>query len=219
MFESGILSNIRFGVFCLLMSATMLTHSQDQAPVPGQDQVPVPGQGQVPVLRTTPGESTIKFKVKASVELVGTFEKWHAKLVFKSTDVSTGVLNVYIEADSVHTGSGMKDGKLKGKDFFDVKNYPLITFHSDKIVQTGPNTFDLPGTFTIRGVSKPETVTFTLTGTRGSGSGDLTGTMAFDRRDYGMNKGIPFVTIADRVEVTLNLKVKRVSGPPLVFKQ
>ena len=34
-----------------------------------------------------------------------------------------------------------------------------------------------------------------------------------------MNKGIPFVTIADRVEVTVNLKAKRISGPPLVLKQ
>ena len=76
----------------------------------------------------------------------------------------------------------------------------------------------MPGTFTIRGVSKPETLTFTLTG-KGTGSGEVKGTMAFDRKDYGMNKGIPFVKIADRVEVTVNLKGKRVSGPPLVFKQ
>lgn len=43
--------------------------------------------------------------------------------------------------------------------------------------------------------------------------------MAFDRRNYGMNSGIPFIRIADRVEVTVDLKGKRVSGPPLVFKQ
>jgi polyisoprenoid-binding protein YceI len=112
----------------------------------------------------------------------------------------------------------MKDGKLKNKDFFDVKENPLITFHSDKVVQTGPTTFDLPGTFTIRGVSRPETLTFTLSG-KGTGEGEIKGTMAFDRKDYGMTKGIPFVTIADRVEVTVDLKGKRVSGPPLVFKQ
>jgi polyisoprenoid-binding protein YceI len=140
-------------------------------------------------------------------------------MTFTSPDVTTGVLDIKIQADSVDTGSGMKDGKIKSKDFFDVENDPLITFHSDKIVQTGPTTFDLPGTFTIRGVSKTETLTFTVTGTRGSGSGDIKGTMAFDRKDYGMNKGIPFVKIADRVEVTVDLKVKRVSGPPLVFKQ
>ena len=43
--------------------------------------------------------------------------------------------------------------------------------------------------------------------------------MAFDRKDYGMNSGIPFIKIADRVEVTVDLHVKRVSGPPLTFKQ
>ena len=43
--------------------------------------------------------------------------------------------------------------------------------------------------------------------------------MAFDRKDYGVNNRIPFVKIADRVEVTVDLKAKRVSGPALVFKQ
>src|SRR6266403_21592 len=38
-------------------------------------------------------------------------------------------------------------------------------------------------------------------------------------KDYDMNAHIPFVRIADRVEVTVDLKAKRVSGPPLVFKQ
>ena len=43
--------------------------------------------------------------------------------------------------------------------------------------------------------------------------------MVFDRKDYGMNKGIPFVHIGDSVDVIVDLKGKRVSGPPLVFKQ
>jgi polyisoprenoid-binding protein YceI len=179
---------------------------------------PLFGQDTVPVFAVTPEESTVKFYVKASVALVGTFEKWDATLTFTSPDVTTGVLDIKIQADSVHTGSGMKDGKLKSKDFFDAKQNPLITFHSDKIVQTSPTTLDMPGTFTIRGVSKPETLTFTVTG-QGTGSGEIKGTMAFDRKDYGMNKGIPFVTIADRVEVTIDLKGKRVSGPPVEFKQ
>ena len=51
------------------------------------------------------------------------------------------------------------------------------------------------------------------------GTGTVKGTMAFDRKDYGMNKGIPLVKIADRVEVSVDLKGKRVSGPPVVFTQ
>jgi polyisoprenoid-binding protein YceI len=67
-------------------------------------------------------------------------------------------------------------------------------------------------------VTKAESLTLTLSG-KGTGSGAIKGTMAFDRKDYGMNSGIPFIKIADRVEVNVDLKAKRVSGPPVVFEQ
>lgn len=112
----------------------------------------------------------------------------------------------------------MKNGKLKDKDFFDVKENPVISFKSTKVVQTGNTTFDIPGIFTIRGVSKPETLKLTVSGA-GTGSGEIVGTMAFDRKDYGMNKNIPFMKIADRVEVSVDIKAKRVSGPPVALKK
>ena len=174
-------------------------------------------RAQVPVFKIMKEDSSVKFSVKASVAINGTFDKWDAALTFTSTDVKTGVLDIKVQADSIDTGSGMKDDKLKGKDFFDVKETPLITFLSKKIVQTGPHTYDVQGDFTIRGVSKPETLTLTVSG-EGTGSGEVKGTMAFDRKDYGMTKNIPFVKIADTVEVTVDLKGKRVSGPPLNFK-
>jgi polyisoprenoid-binding protein YceI len=180
--------------------------------------LPPPTQAQVPVFVVTPGTSTIKFNVKASVPIAGNFDKWDATLTFKSPDVTTGVLDIKIQAATVNTGSGMKNDKLKSKDFFDVENDPLITFKSTSIVQTGPATFDIPGTFTIRGVSKPETLKLTVSGI-GTGTGAITGTMAFDRKDYGMNSGIPFIKIADRVEVDIDLHAKRVSGPPVNLKQ
>jgi polyisoprenoid-binding protein YceI len=175
-------------------------------------------QAQVPVFAITPEESTVQFSVKASVAIVGKFEKWDATLTFPSTDATSGVLEIKIYADSVNTGSGMKDDKLKGKDFFNAKDDPYITFKSNKTVQTGPTTFEMQGTFTIRGVSKPETLNFTVTG-KGTGAGEIKGTMAFDRKEFGMNSGIPFIKIADRVEVTVDLIAKRVSGPALDFKQ
>jgi polyisoprenoid-binding protein YceI len=175
-------------------------------------------QAQGPVFTITQEQSTVQFSVKASVAIVGKFDKWDATITFPSTDATSGVLDIKIYADSVNTGSGMKDDKLRSKDFFNAKGDPYITFHSTKIVQTGPTTLDVPGTFTIRGVSKPETLSFTITG-KGTGAGEIKGTMAFDRKEFGMNSGIPFIKIADRVEVTVDLKGKRVSGPPLVFKE
>jgi polyisoprenoid-binding protein YceI len=149
--------------------------------------------------------------VSASVAIAGTFDKWDASLTFTSPELMSSILDIKIQAASVNTGSGMKDGKLKV-----VKDNPRITFHSTKVVQTGPDTVEFDGNFTIRGVTKAEKLTFAITG-KGTGAGSITGTMAFDRKDYGMNSGIPFIKIADRVEVNVDLKGKRVSGPPVVF--
>jgi polyisoprenoid-binding protein YceI len=176
-----------------------------------------PAQG-VPVFEIIKADSSIKFNVKASVPIAGNFEKTDASLTFTSPELATAVLDIKIQAASVNTGSGMKDSKLKSKDFFNAEHDPLITFHSTKLTQTGPDTIEIDGDFTIRGVTKPEQLIFTITG-KGTGEGEITGTMAFDRKDYGMNSGIPFIKIADRVEVIVDLKGKRVSGPAVVFKE
>jgi len=193
----------RLTFICMLLSALLPSISRAQG---------------VPVFEITPVESSILFEVDASVAIKGKFDKWNATLTFASPEVTSGVLAVQIQAATVDTGSGLKNSKLKGPDFFDVANNPLITFKSTKLVQTGPNTFEVDGNFTIRGVTNTEKLTLTVSG-KGTGSGEIRGIMAFDRKNYGMNSGIPFIRIADRVQVTVALKAKRVSGPPVVFKQ
>ena len=179
---------------------------------------PAQGPSGEPVFKVAPVESSIKFNVQASLALEGTFDKWDARLTFASSDVTSAKLEINIQAASVNTGSGMKNNKLKGKDFFYVEENPLITFASNKVAQTGPTTFEVDGDFTIRGVTKPEKLLLTVMG-KGTGEGTIQGTMAFDRKDYGMNKGIPFIKIADRVEVKVDLKATQVSGPRLVYKE
>jgi polyisoprenoid-binding protein YceI len=196
------LRGMRVAILCLLASTVFPSAIQAQA---------------VPVFEITPVESWIKFDVKASMDIAGKFDKWDATLTFTSPDETTGVLEIKIQADSVDTGSGMKNGKLKGKDFFDVEQNPVITFKSTKLVRTGHDTYEVDGDFTIRGVSNPEKLTLIVSG-RGTGSGEIKGKMVFNRKDYGMNKGIPFIKIADHVEVNFHLKGKRVSGPPLLDK-
>jgi polyisoprenoid-binding protein YceI len=193
------LLRMRLTVFFLLASAVFPSVSRAQAPV----------------FEITPVNSWIKFDVKASVDIAGKFDKWDATLTFTSPDETTGVLEITIQANSVDTGSGMKNGKLRGKDFFDVQNNPVITFKSTKILRTGHDTYEVDGDFTIRGVSNPEKLTLVVSG-RGTGSGEIKGKMVFNRKDYGMNKGIPFISIADHVDVNFHLKGKRVSGPPLL---
>lgn len=196
--------------------------SQTQQPVPTASVNSGPQQSlsnhghAAPVFVITPAGSSITFHVKASVAVAGKFDKWHATLTFPSAHAAAGVLDIKVQADSVDTGSGLKNGKLKSKGFFDVKENPWITFRSTKIMPSGPHAFEVDGDFTIRGVSNPEKMTLTIYRTA-SGSGEINGAMVFNRKDYGINGSIPFIKIADHVDVKFHLKVKHVSGPSLGF--
>jgi polyisoprenoid-binding protein YceI len=177
--------------------------------------IPAASEAQTaPTFAVIRDQSSVKFFVKASVSVTGTFDSWNARLTFASDDPASGVLDIQIRADSVNTGSGLKDRKMKGDDFFAADKYPAISFRSTKIVKTGPNTFEVDGNFTIRGVTKPEKLTLGVSGA-GTGTGTIKGTMAFNRKDYGINGEIPLVRIADQVDVTMDLKITRTSGPPL----
>ena len=84
-------------------------------------------RAQAPVFEILPLESVIKFHVKSSTTIAGKFDKWDATLTFTSPEETSGVLEIKIQAATVDTGSGLKNGKLKSKDFFDVEQNPLIT--------------------------------------------------------------------------------------------
>jgi polyisoprenoid-binding protein YceI len=179
--------------------------------------MPSCSRAQAPVFSVTPTESSIRFSVKSSVAIVGKFDKWQATLKFGSPEVTSGALSIDIEAATVDTGSGMKNKKLKGEDFFYVEQYPKITFHSTKVVQTSPTTFDVDGDFSIRGVARQEKLKLTIPAKQ-AGEDEIQGVLVFNRKEYGMNKGIPFVRIEDHVQVRINLRVQQISGPRLVYQ-
>jgi polyisoprenoid-binding protein YceI len=77
------------------------------------------------------------------------------------TDEKTGLptkLSMEIDATSVSTNNEQRDGHLKSPDFFDTEKFPKITFTSTKISGT-PAELTIVGDLTIRGVTKPITLT------------------------------------------------------------
>src|ERR1700721_125393 len=99
--------------------------------------LPRASYAQVPTYEFTPVESSIKFGVDSSVSIKGVFEKWNASIKFSSRDIRSAVLDIEIEADSVNTGSHVKDNKLKGQDFFNAKksffdHFPIDEKRSDR---------------------------------------------------------------------------------------
>jgi polyisoprenoid-binding protein YceI len=73
----------------------------------------------------------------------------------------TGSVDVTIDATSVNTGSDMFNGHIQGEDFFDTAKFPTITYKSDKFKFEGDKLVGIEGNLTIKGVTKPVTLTVT----------------------------------------------------------
>ena len=153
--------------------------------------------------------------MKSSRPLTGNFDKWNATLTFASRDPTSAIFQVEIQTASVHSRNSENDDKLKSRDLLNAAQDPVISFKSNKVVQTGKTTYDLVGTFTMRRVSKPATLNLVIAN-QGGGSGYVQGVVPFDLKDYGMTSGSK---IDERGEVDLNLKAEQVGGPELIRKK
>lgn len=83
--------------------------------------------------------------------------KWYAngQLVLDKDNPQQSKVNVTIKIDDIVTGIPELDKHLKGKLFFDTKQFPTATFVSDKVEVTGKNKAKVYGMLTLHGVTKP----------------------------------------------------------------
>jgi len=73
----------------------------------------------------------------------------------------TGSVDATIDATSVNTGSTLFNGHIQGEDFLDTAKYPTITYKSDKMKFDGDKLVAVEGKLTIKGITKPVTLTVT----------------------------------------------------------
>ena len=73
----------------------------------------------------------------------------------------TGSVDVVIDTTSVNTGYATFNKHIQGKDFLDTANFPTITYKSTKLNFAGDKLASVDGNLTIKGVTKPVTLTVT----------------------------------------------------------
>src|SRR5258708_17278425 len=106
-----------------------------------------------------PAHSEVLFSVKhAMVTTVrGHFNVISGSLHIDEQNPANSWVEAEADATSVDTRSDQRDGHLKSPDFFDVANYPKLTFKSTKVAHVEDNEYSVTGDLTIRGVTKPVT--------------------------------------------------------------
>jgi polyisoprenoid-binding protein YceI len=86
------------------------------------------------------------------------FDKTSGKIVLDK-EAKTGSVDVTIDMKSVDTGYPVFNGHIQGADFFDTAQYPTATFKSTKVLFDGDKPTAVEGNLTIKGVTKPVTLT------------------------------------------------------------
>ncbi|WP_324772529.1 YceI family protein [Ketobacter alkanivorans] len=109
---------------------------------------------------TAGSHAFIQFKIQhlGYSWLLGRFNTFEGEFVLDEANVQNSKVNVTIDVASVDSNHGERDKHLRGKDFFDVSQFPKATFVSTKIEKTGDKTAKITGDFTLKGVTKPVTL-------------------------------------------------------------
>ena len=109
---------------------------------------------------------------------------------FTVDEGATGSVDITIDADSVDTNNEKRDGHLKSPDFFNVKQFPEITFKSDSLERIDGNRYEAEGTLSLHGVSNPLKVQLERIGS-GEGMGKhrtgFEAVFTIKRSEFGIN--------------------------------
>jgi polyisoprenoid-binding protein YceI len=126
----------------------------------------------------------------------------------------TGSVDVTIDTTSVNTGYALFNEHIQAADYFDTANHPAITFKSSKMTFKGDQPVSVAGELTIKGVTKPVTLTIThfkcqphpMLKVEACGANATT---QVKRSVFNMGKNVPYVSD----DVTLTLAIEAVNKP------
>lgn len=160
-------------------------------------------------------EFAVKHMMLATVK--GRFAQVDGKVSFAADDLASARVEVSVDVESIDTRNRQRDDHLRSADFFDVANWPKLTFVSRRIEETGEGGYRVVGDLTMRGVTRELSLAATF---EGEGQDPWGGTrMAFhatgrlDRREFGLtwNQALEAggILVGDEVRLSIDVELVR----------
>lgn len=144
----------------------------------------------------------------------GQFDEFEGSAHLDGDDPSKSSAELTIQANSLQTRNQQRDEHLRSK-FLDMDNHPTITFTSTGVEQVDETKFKVTGDLTIRGVTKPVTVDFELTGAEnpsGNFRVGFEGSVTINRKDWGVNwNAATGVLVSEKVTLEFDVAAIRQS--------
>lgn len=144
----------------------------------------------------------------------GRFTDFEGRIAFDEAEPERSTVQFTVQAASIDTNTPDRDAHLRSADFFDVEQYPTLTFVSTGITPRGNGVFDVAGDLTMRGVTRaivlPITYLGTMTDPWGNQKLAFEGEVTLNRKDYGLNWNAALETggflVGDEVKVSLSVQ-------------
>ena len=167
-----------------------------------------------------PAHSDVSFTVKHMMvsKVRGRFAAFQGQLVTAEDPLQSSV-TATIDTASIDTNQAQRDAHIRSADFFEVETYPTMTYRSTGIRPDGED-FLVDGELTLKGVTKPVTLTLELGGfgpdAFGGTRAGFSASTTINRRDFGVDINMPMdgggVVVGDKI--TINLEVEAVLETP-----
>ncbi len=137
----------------------------------------------------------------------GAYTDFDVTILSSKEDFSDAVFELTVQSASINTGIAQRDEHLKAADFFDVANYPVITFKSTAIKKVKDAQYQLTGNLTMHGITKQVTMDLWYRGTiehpmskKPDAGFRLTGSL--NRSDFGVGTKFPAGMLGESVAIT-----------------
>ncbi len=167
-----------------------------------------------------PVHSEVSFVVRHMMvsKVRGRFDKFEGTIVTAADPLQSSV-NATVDLSSVNTGAPDRDNHIRSADFFEVETHPTMTFHSTGVRRDGAD-YLLDGNLTIRGTTKPVTLSLEINGfgpdAYGGTRAGFSATTEINRSEFGVsyNGPIPGGGVAVSEKVTITLEIEGVLAKP-----
>lgn len=151
-----------------------------------------------------------------NVPVEAQFRKFTAQIVFDPARPETGKAQIEIDLNSFDIGFAEYNEDAKGKNWFDVRNFPRATFVSTRMRALGGGRFDARGPLTIKGRTHEAVAPFTYKEEAGTGVFD--GAFTIKRLLYNIGEGVWKDTDTVANDVQIKFRIVVAAGKPAANK-
>ncbi len=166
-----------------------------------------------------PVHATAQFKVRHLMvaNVRGELGQVTGEVLFDPRDPSRSSASVTIDVTGIDTRNADRDAHLRSPDFLDVANHPTLTFRSTTVRTAGKGEYRVDGELTIRGVTRPVTLTAEVSDEIkdpwGNVKRGVLATARLDRKAWGLTWNAVMesggIVVGDTVEVTIEAELVR----------